>query len=181
MTLDTPTEAELLRIERWFLENVGLVRIQSEDLTLAGLRLGIVSDEYRRSGLRRERQVRVARVDGAMCGFSLLERSTQAIQLSEVTNGFDVFEIREAPQESRKRARAALVRDAVEFYTNEGLFNSLALAENPDYTPFLEAGFKVAVAAKSWTVHQTQVRNWIDVWDHMFQNSRALFGGGRPA
>jgi hypothetical protein len=173
------TDDDLRIIERHLLENVNLVRIQSEDLTLRTMRLQQLNERYQERGLFRRRHIHVAWLDGVRVGASFLERTTLGLQLAEATNAFDVHCFSSAPPSEQARVRAALIADAVEFYRREGLSYSVSLADLPEQGPFLDAGFRVASISRCWVWHRSQVRRFADVWDQLTLRGREIFGPRR--
>jgi hypothetical protein len=169
-------DADLKHIERYLVETASMVRLQSEDLSLATLRLSQVDERYQQFGLFRRRHIRTAWLDGAPAGFAFLERTTAGVQLAEATNAFDVSVFPAVPAEDQPRVRAALISDAIAFYTQEGLSHSVSMTEDAGNPAFLDAGFRCVSVSRSWTWHRSQFRSWTDVWDQLFVRGREMFG-----
>ena len=174
VTLRECHQKDLQLIERYFVETSSVLRIRSDDLSAGMLQLGAVERLYEAGGLERRRRIRVAVVGGVAVGFSLLDDTTAGIQLAEALNAFDVFALRDVRPELAHTVRAALIADAVRFYEAKGLTHAVAFTEQGDWTPYAEAGFKLASHARSLTIHRSLLRSWADVLDLLFQKRREL-------
>jgi hypothetical protein len=161
--------SELSVVERYFAQTVNVVRIAAEDLTRDRLLLPEVSGAYENNGLLRHRLIRVAALSGGLAGFSLIEHTTPGIQLAEVVNGFDIHVLPTVPMEERERVRAALIADAVRYYTEAGLAHSVALTTSSDHESFLNAGFQLMSMLRTRIWHRSLFRSWADYSDQVLR------------
>lgn len=165
---------DLLTMERFFLERENILRIQSEDLSAGNLELGAIGANYRANGMFRRRVLRVVRVDGMLAGFSLLERSTPGVQLSELLNCFDIHAMPWVSDEVAAQVRLTLVADAIAFYRKEGLPYTVAMTTSSDHAPFLAAGFKPGTALRALTLQRSAIRVHTDLLDHLFNRRNEM-------
>jgi hypothetical protein len=180
LRLADATSDDLDAIERHFWQTCTLQRIHADDLSAAQLNLHSVGRDYGACGMFRKRVIRVARLDGQRIGFSLLERSTPAVQLTELLNSFDVFAFKDLPAEIARRARAALVSDAVSYYTLEGLPQCVGASTDPDLSPFTDVGFRVLIPAQTLTLHRNVYRQFADASEVFFSRRNELSPATKP-
>ncbi len=169
---------DLGRVERYFLETQSYIKIRSRDLFARGLTMETLSRAYAESGMSRGRAVRMVLLNGEPVGFSLLEHATQALQLTEIPNSFDIF-LFEGHDKSPQAAdlKRALLSDAVDFYAKRGLRHAVVITEQTDLTPYQDAGFTVAALSYGCIFHRSLVRPWVDALDQAYSRGKELLGG----
>lgn len=154
-------------LEEFFLSRCGILRVLADDLTRDGFALPAVATAYARAGLSRTRRLRIARRGGKRLGVSAIELSTQGLQLNEFTSHVEVFAVE--PSAASLDIRRALVADALEVYQGAGRRHAIALCEDADTSPFLDAGFVSQTPFRSLTLHRSLVRSYSDLLALLFQ------------
>jgi len=158
-------EDDLQLIERFFLARGEVSSLQQEDLFADDIRLSRISEEYQRIGLTRSREILVARRGGDLAGFALLEFSSPGLNLSELTSAFRVFSCENGAQDPRP----SLITAARRRYAQLGRKFAIALVEEDEDLPFLDAGFEPFRQYALWTWHRSLYRHF---YDHMLQMLR---------
>lgn len=160
-----PDADDLAWVESFLLGRCGHLRVDADDLTATGLELTSVAQAYARAGLDRRRLIRVARRQGTRVGVTLLELSTQGLQLNEFTSHFEVL----TADDDDLPTRRALVADAVTVYRDQGRRHAVALSELSDTAAFLEAGFVSQTPFRALTLHRSLLRTYSDLLALLFQ------------
>jgi hypothetical protein len=146
-----------------------LVTLRADDLYPDGISLAEVGKEYAALGLHRSRELYVAERRGMPCGFLLLETSSLGLNLSELTNAFQLHLL-----EPDARVVEALAITARRRYRELGRSFCIGLAPREWGATFKAMGFTWTKDYSLWTVHRSLFRRYYEYVSRMYQSSDPL-------
>lgn len=132
--IDEPTSEELAGFFRWLKRERPHPYAEAYDLTRDRLDLTANKTAWRRMGLRRERQVRVARHQGRMVAIAVLEDAAEGLHLFRLLDAIRPFPMT-ANLELASRAIDALVESAKDWYLRRDKETFCCFLEDDDWLP----------------------------------------------
>jgi hypothetical protein len=167
-TVREAEDAELALVERHLLSRERPLLVRAEDLTRGGLRLDEIDALFRSEGLQRLRRILVARREGVVLGFALLELSSCGLNLSDATSSFRLFVLPDGEPERGPLLRALL--DAVlPLYAQTGRRFARCLLPPPEADDYRALAIDVDEAESlCWTFHRTQFRPFSEHMRRLF-------------
>ncbi len=163
LSLQVAQAADWAEIRRSFVARGEMALLSSEDLARAP-DLSEVDDVYAELGLTRRREAIVARRDGRLLGFALLEASSAGVNLSDLTSAFRVHPL--VPEPAVVTALAARAR---QHYGALGRALAIGLAESPDEGAWSAAGFAKAKEYSCMTVHRSLWRRYVEFAARLYE------------
>jgi hypothetical protein len=145
-------QADLPRIEEWFVSRARIVEVSANDLQVRQVRLESISQDFHRAGLVRQRELLIAERSERLTGFALLEVSSLGLNFSELTNAFTVHLIEPDFETCR-----VLVAEAKRRYAQLGRSQCIALVEGEDLTDYKANSFEHIKDYMCWTFHRHHV------------------------
>jgi len=124
-----------------------------------------VDDAYAALGLSRRREALVARRDGRLVGFALVEISSLGLNLSELTNAFRLHLLEPDPG-----VTTALVQAAKDRYRALGRPLAIGLAEAPDLAAWQAAGFTRSKEYCCWTLHRSFFKRGAEYMNRLYDH-----------
>jgi hypothetical protein len=121
---------------------------------------------FREIGLERRREALVARRDGRLAGFALLEIASLGLNFSELTNAFRLY-----PACDDAAVVAALATRARERYRELGRHLAIGLTEAPGREGWTAAGFAEVRSYCCWTVHRSLLRRYVEFIQRLYECS----------
>ncbi len=144
------TPDEIAELESYFITQEEFFFMKSEDLCRGAYELESVNQKYRALGLFRIRRVFGAFEGDRLVGFSLAERASPGLNMSNLLNTFQVHTC--FPEHPRNAAiRDLLIRHTIEDYQRAGQEKTVALTEDADLSPYESLGFSKIKEYVSWT------------------------------
>lgn len=167
-TVAEATAADWADIRRHFVARGETALLSAEDLCGAA-DLSQMDDAYREIGLTRRREALVARRDGRLLGFALLEISSPGINLSDITTAFRMHAAVNEPAVVSALAAAARRR-----YADLGRPLAIGLHDAPDDAAWREAGFTHVKEYSCMTGHRSLWRRYVEFVSRLYECVPAL-------
>jgi hypothetical protein len=165
------TAADWAEIRRSFVARGDTVLLSAEDLSRAP-DLSEIDDVYHDIGLRRRREALVARRDGRLLGFALLEHTSGGLNLSELTSAFRLHAlVPEAPVVTALAARAR------QRYGELGRSLAVGLVQSLDAPAWKAAGFTSVKEYTCLTAHRSLWRRYVEFVQRLYE---CVPAHGRP-
>ncbi|MFQ5647191.1 MAG: hypothetical protein ACE5GM_09695 [bacterium] len=153
VTIEPLTEDDYPLIESYFIARGEFVELQANDLLRDTIDLPNLREKYKKKGLRRERQIYIAKSGQIFLGFVLIEDSSLGINLSGLLNCFKVFTTAEC-KEIEVEIKKALIQEATLYYRQRGRHFAICLATDEGLEAYESAGFKKKKEYMCWTFSQ---------------------------
>jgi hypothetical protein len=125
--------------ERSLKEHHSDLLIDAKGLRVSDISMAYASRKYALAGLTRQRDILLAKQDGRIVGYSLLDYSSLGINLSFLLNAFTPVMFSDDPLAERN-----LVAASTNHYVSKGRQFVVALSESDRQLPFNDAGLSTA-------------------------------------
>ena len=156
------TAGDWAEIRRCFVARGDTALLAAEDLSRAP-DLSEVDDIYLALGLSRRREALVARREGRLLGFALLEVTSTGVNMSELTSAFRMHALTTEPG-----VTAALAARARQRYAELGHPFAIGLATTVDAGAWALAGFSKVKEYTCLTAHRSLWRRYVEFVQRLY-------------
>jgi hypothetical protein len=169
VSIESASAADWAEIRRWFVARGDTALLASEDLSRTP-DLTEVDDVYQALGLARRRETLVARRDGRLVAFALLELTSMGVNFSDLTSAFRMHPVvADAPALTALAARARLR------YAAAGRLFAIGLAEQLDEAAWAAAGFEKVKEYCCMTAHRSLWRRYVEFAERLYEYAPQRF------
>ncbi len=141
---------EIAEVESYFIGQEEFFFMKSEDIFRGAYTLETVNRKFQALGLFRTREIFGAFDGDRLVGFSMAERASPGLNMSNLLTTFQVHIC--CPEHPRNRhIREMLIRYTTEYYQKHGQEKTVALTEDTDLSAYENLGFTKIKEYVSWT------------------------------